>query len=241
MARENKGYQEKPLGNERLKAYIEKLAIVIGDKSLTGPAIGKIEGQKLLVVSSYSLMPSATSFELRRVPDSSILTPHIVVDEKKVINGSIKNAADLVRTLSIVEQYPLNGFQRRLKDVYADALGVQADWLNKTGTDVIPLDPRGQKKEDLIRKLLGDERYYSDVGFEDWQRAIDNFWQIGQDIAIFDALNKLRESTMSFIAKRNECGGLAGKRLSGLSEDEIARETANKMVLSSLYSGIKLN
>ena len=121
----------------------------------------------------------------------------------KILGGrqeSIKG--DLARTLAVADQYPFNGFQRKYRAVYEDALQVQTEWLDRTSTPNIPLDPRTTDRETLLRSLVGDARYFSDVGFEDWQKAIEDYRRSGQDISVIPMLDQLKDATGHFIVMR---------------------------------------
>lgn len=244
--------RENPLDSQRVKEYVEELVGNIagpssseGFSNLARFAKDRIRDGRLIIAESDVPMVSVTSFDLLKKKGSgrSTYVPHIIVDEEKLVLGTTRNTADIVRTLAVAAQYPSGGFELRLRDVYRYAMKVQADWLDKTFTDDVPLEPRTEDPEPLIRKLLGDAKYYSDVGFDDWQNTIDNYHaQFGQSIGVIIRLGQLREDKIAFINKRNEIGGLIlGHNYSGLDVDQRARETANRMIMSFLHSGVKLN
>lgn len=201
----------------------------------------KIISGKLFVTEGDRTQPGATSFELKKIKAGGPLFPCVVLDGSKLKFTSLTDiAADLIRTLIISEQYPLRGFQRRLGEVYRYGLRAQAQWLRKEGIDSIPLDPRCENQESLVKKLLGDEKYYADLGFEDLQLAIDGY-SLGQGVEIVKRLSRLRESPMSFINARNELSNRPGQVRLDLGTDERATDNAFKMLQSFVHSGVNLN
>lgn len=79
--------------------------------------------------------------------------------------------ADLMRSLAVRSQYPGN-YARRYQEVLYDALCLQAEWLNISGNNHAIHDPRFSSKGGLTRNLLGDNRYFSDFGIEDWWKEV---------------------------------------------------------------------
>ncbi len=239
--------REGPSGSEGVRIFVSELIGNITTLDIKGFSeiaefVGdKVDKGKIKIVESNLAMPSATDFVLSEdIRYKSECTPTIIVDERKILLGNTRNMSDLIRTLAIAAQYPDNGYEKRLAYVYWKGLKVQEDWLNKVAVDMVPLDPRREDCEALIKEILGDERYYLDVGFGDWENVAD-ILRSGQSNGIGFELDKLVRSPMVFIKRRNELEGMPSQRIMGLSADERAKETAYKMVTSSLRSGSKLN
>lgn len=186
---------------------------------------------------------TSTGFDLVEVPEfgSGIHTPVMLVDIKEVLaQRSDVLTTDLVRTLAVADQYP-EKFARRYSEVYADAFAVQREWLGSA--PAVAFDPRLNDEEHLRRELLGDAKYYSDVGFDDWQAAIDEYSQLSRSIPQRSRLKKLRPDTSEFLimrhvmtAKHHESAQQTlGDKFFKADADERARITA------MIYMGIALN
>lgn len=101
--------------------------------------------------------------------------PGILLDSAWVDLGSpLRIAADLVRTLAVLDQYPTSGFERRMTLVYGDALQAQRLWLEAINAPKVNLDPRRENPREITRTLLGNERFYTDTGLADVYNAINN-------------------------------------------------------------------
>ncbi len=122
-------------------------------------------------------IPSVSGFDLSSLPNQRSVPNHagvLIFNPEMVLTAdSARLQGDMVRTYAVAYQFPFNGFQRRLRDVYTDALETQGRWLEGKRIDPILYDPRGADREDLVRFFIREERYYSDVGFEDFQKAIE--------------------------------------------------------------------
>lgn len=57
-----------------------------------------------------------------------------------------------------------------------------------------------------IRRLIGDAKFYADVGFEDWQKAIKDYRQSGQDSSVNSLLDQLENAVGHFIVMRQRFG-----------------------------------
>jgi hypothetical protein len=104
-----------------------------------------------------------------------ILLPCLTINIPAFLETSPEvRQADLVRTLAVLDQFPLNGFQRRQREVYGDALMVQKAWLQ--GREVPTMDdydPRDVPESDLVQNIIGDEFFFSDTGFVDYTQTAD--------------------------------------------------------------------
>lgn len=99
--------------------------------------------------------------------------------------------ADLVRTSSLIKQlwYTQEGFSPRLRTIYGKAIKQQIAWLEQGNVPPIPDDPRTTPREELLRKILGEERYLGDAGYRDWQRVTD-VWLASDPKSVRDNLMK---------------------------------------------------
>ena len=168
--------------------------------------IDKIRSKELLVVANNNLfnIPAITGFDLTEIEGwTQSYRAILVIDIDKILNTERDRImGDLVRTLAVAEQYPFNGFQRRLERVYNQALGIQQEWLIDMESPLLELDPRSQDFETLTKKLIGDKRYYSDVGFEDWQKAIESYRKQVKTPKELRMLNQLKGATVHFMTVR---------------------------------------
>jgi hypothetical protein len=168
--------------------------------------VDRIRNREIFVVANNQTfnIPTVTGFDLAAVPGpQSMYAPVVVMDLGKVLGSrSELIKGDLVRTIAIADQYPVNGFQRRYKEVYTTALEAQTNWLETTRTPTVPLDPRTTDREALLRTLLGDARYFSDVGFQDWQKAIEDYRKSDMDTSVDPLLDQLKDATGHFMVMR---------------------------------------
>ncbi len=91
------------------------------------------------------------------------------------VDDPVQIEADLVRTTSLLAQFPNKGFQGRYRDFYTRAFNTQAKWLNANDILTVSSDPRNTPRNELLIKFIGPTTYLGDMGFKDWQRAIDAF------------------------------------------------------------------
>lgn len=169
--------------------------------------VDRIRNGELLVMGNNRVfaIPSVTGFSLMEIPFSmrQMYIPAIVIDIPKVLAASDEALkGDLARTVAVADQSPDKGYQRRLRVVYQEPLEAQANFLDETRTPPIDFDPRGADRADLIRELIGDARYYSDTGFDDWQKAIRDYCLSEQDPSILPILDQLQENVGHFVSVR---------------------------------------
>lgn len=180
---------------------------VPGLKEVAGRTADRLRRNELYVVGNNPALniPTVTGFELAEVAPAprSQYIPVVVVDFGKILGDKPETIkGDLARTVAVADQYPFNGYQRRYRAVYDDALKAQTQWLESTNTPTIPLDPRTTEKEILLNSLLGNARYNADVGFEDWQKAIEDYRQSGEDESAGPILDQLKNAKNHFIVMR---------------------------------------
>lgn len=146
----------------------------------------------------------ATTFSLYRLPGSEDirLYPAVVIEAGIVGMGKEVLQADAIRTLAVLDKYP-DGYSRRLRTVYGEALDTQVRWLERMEAPKIPLDPRTTDREGLIRALLGPATYDLDAGFkEDWQPAVDLMMRDMFYERYSEKLRELRKAEPDFIIQR---------------------------------------
>lgn len=193
--------------------------------------------------------PTVTDFVLAAVsPEPYVMyAPVISINIDKMMSahsGLIQ--ADLVRTLAVADQFPSNGYQRRYHEVYSDALQLQRTWLETIDSpNELPFDPRIMDQKMLLKLLLGDAKYYSDVGFADWQKAIDDYGTTVSGHPERKTLATLRPDVNHFLSVRERFIQLNfdnamqhfGKRYtSELDEENRAEATAYVLMGISLYA-----
>ena len=180
---------------------------VEGVSDMAGRTADWINRRETRVIATDSI-PTVTDFNLvEYIPgDNGYYAPAIFVNiEKILVSTSEEIQADLARTVAIADQFPANGFERRYREVYGRALDAQEQWLDRTSSaSEIELDPRKTDREVLLKMLLGEERYYGDVGIEDWQKAVDGDMKGSKmDLNRTNLLNRLRVNLDHFIVVRH--------------------------------------
>lgn len=206
--------------------------------------VGRIRGGNLHVLANNAnfRIPSITGFDCFELssPVRREFAAGIIIDVDKILSSSgAKVENDLVRTLAIADQFPFNGFERRLRDVYQDALSVQEQWQAAKPDISFSDSTRG---ENSLRTLLGDARYYSDTGVDDWKAAIAKYPQ--PTAMQRKLLQDLGSSSEHFLAVRHALTGMhhsmamqqGGAAYLNMSPDERAAFTALVLLESSLRS-----
>lgn len=231
---------------------------VQGVKGLAELCIDSIRNRNLLVVAAGPNLriPTVTGFDLVRVEVDPTYAqdpfrqlyymPAVVIDVPRVLSATQEGIkGDLARTLAVADQALINGFQRRLRAVYQDALHTQGRWLDETNTPEIDFDPRNNDWSALIRRLVGDARFYGDCGFDDWQEAIREYRDSGLDPNAIPLLNQLEEAVGHFLVMRTHFGPmnyLAAIQAEGREtyttkdEDERAKGVAYALMGASVYA-----
>src|SRR5215469_11302615 len=97
---------------------IDGLARRVEQRIRTGEIMGVASSKRFF-------SPATTGFDFLHVPQASqvLFNPVIVVDPEKMLSDNPdKIQADMIRTLALADQFPHNGYQRRYRESYADAL-----------------------------------------------------------------------------------------------------------------------
>jgi len=129
--------------------------------------------------------------------------------------------------VSIADQYPFNGYERRMREVYTQAIQVQRKWLEMSNGYKIVNDPRDYDDEGLIMLLISEDEFYSDVGFEDWLRAIDTYTALPLG-------EKEKELAESFRDKKAHFLAIRARFTSMMHEQAMQIDRKKYMKLSSL-------
>lgn len=214
--------------------------------------VARIRNQEVLVALDSSLTQQTTTalrmIEVPYAPGRGAYAPQITLEVGRMLTFTqvpYRIEADLVRTLAVVNQIPDQGYQRRWNVVYGDALGTQTDWLDQKSIGFVDEDPRFFSKEELLRRLLGVEKFYGDTGFEDWQGVIDELFADQKSRAYHPTLRQLRGATGHFLAMRERFAAMSyqaalaadgANRLMAATEDERAKVNAFALVGSSIFT-----
>lgn len=155
-----------------------------GIEDIAGRVVPRITRGEIQTAApaSGTIMPAATSFYMHEIPGTrvAIYTPIILIDPSRMMGSSLAVAqADLVRTISVADQYPHDGFQKRLRDVYAQALERQRFWLEQQNAVEVEHDPRSGHQEEILFRILGEDYYYTDFGWDDWLKAAETISNLG--------------------------------------------------------------
>lgn len=215
---------------------------------IAGRVVEKIRGRDILIIGNNEefLSPSVTGFRLIHIPDPSreIYMGGIVLDVPSMLSAGVSAVRnDLVRSLGVAEQFPLSGFERRLAEVYEDAFGLQANWLNAMKVVKVDLDPRVENHDDLRRKLLGDVWYYMGFGLKDWKEAIERRKRGGVSRSEREALEMLANSAADFVSRRERIINMPYfqnqfkmKRsiVESTPQEKLIRTAADSMVIATL-------
>lgn len=215
--------------------------------------IGRIRDGEVRVALDLSFTQQTTTalgmLEVPYAPGRPLYAPQIRLEAGRMLTFTQvpdRIEADLVRTLAVVDQIPDQGYQRRWSMVYGDALDTQTAWLNKKGVGFVDEDPRFFPEEELLRGLLGVEKFYGDTGFEDWQAVIDELLADKESRAHYPILRQLRGATGHFLAMRERFAAMSYKaalvadganRLMAATEDERAKVNALALLGPSIVAG----
>ena len=177
----------------------------IGDRA--NSVIDRVSnGDIRIVVKSdrlNSLLP--TNFilhELKNTPTPTFIGAIALNIDNFLSSSSEELLADLVGPLFIAHSFPLNGYEKRLRNVYSQALEAQSVWLDYKKTPPLPLDPRTSDWEELTKRLLGKVNYYTDTGFEDWQEASLSLLDLNNNMMKRMKLVYLSNNPSHFVAAR---------------------------------------
>lgn len=212
--------------------------------SLARNTIQRINNKSLIpaIKGAHFYAPSTTTFYEFDNQDIQRFQALIVLNIDYLRGDHLKKTkADLLRTLYIANQYPLNGFERRRYVVMQEALNMQRDWLEESKTPVLLFDPREDAEEYLIEKLLGEENYYMDVGFEDWQSAVDAFAAKQTSEAIRFKILGYREDVGTFVKARAKWGKVIHEKAVEMNDEfYFQRTTADSRARAAAMAMIVL-
>jgi hypothetical protein len=164
---------------------------------------GRISKKELVLVPSSNITQPRlipTDFDMHEISSQSTreFTGALILDIGKILSLPSKALqADLVRTVAVASQYPYNGYQERYRTVYSKALSIQKDWMTQWGTMKVEVDPRESTDEELLLKILGEERFYTDTGFTDWIKASTDYYNVAAKHLTHDERVKLVNSAYS--------------------------------------------
>lgn len=148
----------------------------IGDSTISPLAekvLYNVNVGEILVKRAPEFSPWLSNFHLLPFTLDSTQTPKGVIEVDRSSNAtSNRRDGETVRTLLVAAQYPNDGYDRPLRQVYQQAIEGQKLWLNQTG-DKAFLDPRTLPEDVLLRKLMGHDMLFFDFGMgREWSDAI---------------------------------------------------------------------
>ncbi len=128
-------------------------------------------------------MATVTSFSVnvQEKAGKEVVIGLILADQDKLLNlPQEESTADLVRTVSIANKFPRNGYQNRLRYITNTAIDVQTEWLDTIKSPPLKnLDPRNMDRDKLLQHVM-QYQYSFDTGLNDWLAQIDNALQSGR-------------------------------------------------------------
>lgn len=182
---------------------------VEGVSTTAGEVIERIQRGDLSIAGLNSL-PAISGFGLMAEHAGPFVSykPTLFINPSRVAgDDQRKIQADLAGTVAVAVQYPYDGhvrqpaggFERRLPDVYEEARAAQTAWLNRYDAPADP-DPRTTGREEWLRTVIGDPGYYTNVGFGDWQNAVD--FLVGKGMEGSSRLLPIRDDVHQFLIQR---------------------------------------
>ncbi len=161
----------------------------------------------LMVNSAPYRLKTPTVFSIRTIPSALREEPFavIIIDPSVIDTINLPTLmADTVRTLAIADQFPENGYERKLATVYEQALDVQENWLDNPNTSQILMNPDfKQYRARRIQYLIGEEDLIFDIGWDEWQRTVEKLLQDKSFTRDRYLLEILRNSKSEFVAQRH--------------------------------------
>jgi len=131
-----------------------------------------------------------------------VVEPVVVVDEDGALMKSSKDlASDMARTVFIAAQYPADGYERSMGEVYGEAFRKQAAFLDKRNYGEVENDPRYNEEAVLFKRLYPGSRYYFDPSFDMYLEALFLLEQRGE--IDMDAASRLMKSEAFFVKARH--------------------------------------
>ncbi len=102
-----------------------------------------------------------------------VVDPYLSIDIERGLTASQDEfTSELVREVLLAVQYPDHGFERSMREVYADAFQAQAAFLNSQGIGPVKNDPRTTDHDELFYQLSYASRYFNDPSFDMYERAL---------------------------------------------------------------------
>ena len=233
-------------GKERYNREVQELRRSVGGElgEFINRNLDRISKEHIFLsgTNAGSNIPGVFGFYLEEFTDGvegdTVLIPTIVINTDTFFHvPSPVLQADLVKVLSILDQYPFNGYERRLTDVYSDALTVQRKWVQQVGeSDAVPYPPEDFDDEDkqefdegIIKYFLGEEHYYCDAGFDDFLDVINEL----ERARTYDAtiLSILKKDKRTFIGVRHKYAEIFYQNTHQENKDTPKEENRRKFIL----------
>lgn len=238
---------ENPFANFEQAVYAIRDRGIEPFSGLAEKAIQRMRAREIMLQANYEppRLRATTVFGMQPIPGSVRQEHYPVVMVELGDALTLENAVlqgDAVRTLAVVDQYPFNGYERRLRTVYQEALDTQMDWLTQTSAPLLPFDPRILDREELIKHLLGPAKYKLDIGFDDWQATADEIVTPDMSRRDRDTLKMLRESKEHFLVQRHHHQNLLYPTIAGLgafdtmTEDQLRQYFCASLLGAALIS-----
>jgi len=173
----------------------------VRDRKMTAPTM-----VSELIMFPESGMPSGeqdADGEYLVFPSS--FRPCVVANYDALLGRSdVAIRADLVRTTDVLHQLQTPGmFLASERDVFNRALWREVQFLKHVDAPELPDDPRTTPREQLLRTLMGEERYLMDTGFTDFQQAADIWINAMTDDNPRSIRDKIRER-LTFVRKEDQ-------------------------------------
>lgn len=158
---------------ELLDPIIENL-LILGDPTvvtLTTAVVDRIKKEEV-ALSIDDKLNSASSFDLELVELGNILAYRPTLSfnwplyRANIRRGESAMEAALVCSMALLDQFPENGYQSHIKQVYQKAVQAEADFLSRCGFPGNFFD-----REPLILKPA---RAFMDTSYADYQKAIED-------------------------------------------------------------------
>jgi hypothetical protein len=215
---------------------------------LAGKTALRIGNKEILVAPGQEKIPAVamTNFFLHEFEEAGIIKylPVLSLHADKFLTSSQpQRQADLIRTISVADQFPLNGFAHRFLQAYSQALGPQQLWLEDNQLPPVDFDPRSNTPQEIIAQLIGQPYVLTDVGFLDWQKAIADYSHFSKSPHEQSVLENLNHNQTHFISVRQHfvpmlhqtaLSYLGNDYLTKFSPDQRAETTAMALLGISL-------
>lgn len=153
-----------------------------------------------------------------------VVDPFFSIDIERGLTASEDDfTSELVREVLIAGQYPDLGYERSMKEVYADTFRRQAVFLNAHGIGPVKNDPRTTDYDDLFYALSFGTRYFHDPSYDMYEAALP-------EIAVKDEneeeARQQIQGNKRFFVKAREL--VSAKILDGLDKSLYDREERSR-------------